>query len=148
MPRVENLFATASIAVLALGLLTTRIAPNQEISFWQGNGVAYGFSLRMPCYGIAALFCVFAFLNAIGYIPFDRSTVQWHFWVTLGSVLLLCAGFEGLRILGQRPVQPPTLGIPGTLVAFSILTSIPIFLVAQAWFAVGLIRAILRMHHR
>jgi hypothetical protein len=39
------------------------------------------------------------------------------------------------------------LEIPGTFVALSLLTSISIFLFAQVWFAVGLTRSFLRMHH-
>jgi hypothetical protein len=79
MPRVENLSAITSIALLIAGVLLPHFAPNSGWSMtWRGTG--YGFSYQMPCYGIASLFGVFAFLYSIGYVPFDKAVAQWHFW--------------------------------------------------------------------
>ena len=107
----------------------------------------YAFPFQTPCYGIAALFCLFACLNTIGYIPYDRITVQWHFWLSVGSVVLFIAWFVWLRAAAQHSVTAPSLGASGTILAVLFLSSVPIFLIAQAWFVIGLVRAILRMRH-
>jgi hypothetical protein len=143
--RVASLFAIVGLLTVALGLFTTRLKPF-GVTITHGNS-AYGFSVQFVLYGIAALFCVFTCLNSAGYIPFDKTSVQWHFWLSTFGVVLFIAGFAWLYSAGQRPESSPNLGIKGTIMAVSYLSSIPIFLIAQAWFAVASVRALLRMRH-
>ncbi|MFZ0662352.1 MAG: hypothetical protein WAM66_06630 [Acidobacteriaceae bacterium] len=151
MLRSQTLFAIASTALLALGLLMPYAAPNQAISVTRhpasGQSYAVAYSLRVPCYGLAALFALFAFFYSIGTIRFSRVLMQWHFWLSLGSVAWLALGWMifGLVVRGE-PV-PSRLGIPGTALTLSFLAAIPVFVAAQAWFFVDLVRALIKTRH-
>lgn len=147
MQRVDHLFSIASIVALGFGLIAKYVMPERGFTITSPQHT-YFFSPRTPCYGIAALFALFAFLYSIGYIPFSRTMMQWHFWLSMSAVALFATGFAGLCILTRdTKLAPSKLELPGTFVALSLLTSISIFLFAQVWFAVGLTRSFLRMHH-
>jgi hypothetical protein len=124
-------------------------APNQSISVVShpasGQPYAIGYSPRVPCYGLAALFALFAFLYPIGYIPFTRTLMRWHFWLSLGSVAWLTVGFVVLGIAGERQASSQPFGVIATLLTFSFLAAIPVFVAAQVWFLVDLVRALIIM---
>ncbi len=129
MPRVENLSAITSMALLIAGVLLPHFAPNSGWSMtWRGTG--YGFSYQMPCYGIASLFGVFAFLYSIGYIPFDKTVAQWHFWLSLGSVILCAAEWTIFSILVTRNTLSSQLSVFGTFAVLSFFSSILFFVCA------------------
>jgi hypothetical protein len=140
--RGDSLFAMASLILLILGLVLRINSPMQSISINLSKHTAYALSLQTPCYGIAALFCLFAFLYSIGYIPFNKTITQWHFWLSVTSIALFILGFIGLGTLGQKVLIQ---GIPQKVVLLSFLTSLPIFLFGQAFFAIGLTRSLLKM---
>ena len=145
MNRIDTLFAIASLLLLAFGLIVTRLK-FLGLSFISGSA-SYSFAPQFVLYGIAGLFAIFACLNSAGYIPFNKTTIQWHFWLSVVSVALLIAGFIWLRFAGLRSTTHTNLGFGDSIMAWSFIASVPIFLFAQTWFAVGLIRAILRMRH-
>lgn len=148
MLRTTNLFGVAAAMLLILGLfLGSGGAIARHNGMAQGMAIhwgrtAYAISMQTPCNGVAALFCIFAFVYSIRYIPLSNATAQWHFWLSLAAVLLFAAGWTGFSILARGET---TEGSSVTLVAVSLLGSVLIFLLAQAWFAVGLTRAVLKM---
>jgi len=148
MLRMNNLFAFAALALLLVGLaigpggvITRHDATAESMAIHWGR-VTYATSMQVPCNGVAALFCIFAFVYSIGYIPLSSTTAHWHFWLSLAAVPLFAAGWTGFSILAKGTMYE---GLPVTLVAVSLLGSILVFLFAQAWFAVGLTRALLKM---
>lgn len=146
MVRTDNLFGLAAIGLIALGLLASQL--NAQTGFMVlpvGATHGYGIGMQAPIYFLAALFCIFAFLYSIGYIPFSPTMVTWHFWVSFGSVLVCILGaasFVGFAF----GMTEPHLGPAGTLVAATFVLGILTFVSMQAWFAVDLARAILKMH--
>ena len=143
MNRVASLFAIVGLLFAVLGLATTR-QRSFDATITHGT-TAYVISPQFFLYGIAALYCASACLDSIGYFPIDKTLAQWHFWLSTVAVALFIGGFLWLRSLGQHPAPTQNLGVEGTVMAISFLSSIPIFLIAQLWFAVELLRAILRM---
>ena len=130
---------------LVLGILTSRFAPNSNIALaWPGSSTTYGFELQTFCNALALLFCFFAFIYSIGYIPFGPTTTRWHLWLSLAGVALLIAGQTGLGVLASRGTQLRE-GTPVTLIGLSLIVGLGLFLIAQFWFAVGFARALMRM---
>jgi hypothetical protein len=107
--RIDTLFALASLLLLAFGLFVSRLK-EFGISFVSGN-VSYGFRPQFILYGIAGLFAIFACLNFAGYIPFNKTTIQWHFWLSVVSVALFIAGFIWLGFAGLRSTTHSNLGL-------------------------------------
>jgi hypothetical protein len=144
MQRVANLCVITGVVLLAAGVLMPYLTPGTGGSLhWRGIG--YGFSWQTPCYGLAALFSLFAFLYSIGYLPFDKTVARWHFWLSLGCVVLFVLGMV-IFYVTVRGGTTPKLGVAGTAFAVSVLASIPIFVVTQLFFAVALVRALMKMH--
>jgi hypothetical protein len=144
MQRVANLCVITGIFLLAAGILIPYLMPNTGWSLhWRGTG--YGFSWQMPCYGLAALFSLFAFLYSISYLPFDKTVAQWHFWLSLGCVMLYASG-QGFFYMAMRDGTVPQLGLKGTVIALSFLASVPVFLATQLLFAFELVRAVVKLH--
>lgn len=144
MQRVENLCAITSIVLLVTGILLKYLGPDFGWSLsWAHTG--YAFSWHMPCYGVAVLFTLFAFLYSIAYIPFDQRIAQWHFWLSLGCVVLFALGAVIFYVTAQGGTTPK-LGLAGTAFALSVIASIPIFMLTQLLFAVELVRALVKMH--
>jgi hypothetical protein len=143
--RVASLFAVVGLLLVLLGLLVSRLK-SFGVTIQHGD-TAFAFSPQFFLYGIAALFCAFASLDSAGYIPLSKALTQWHFWLSTISVILFIAGFSWLGFAAQRPEPPPNLSVGGTVIAILFVSSIPLFLIAQAWFAVGLLRTILHMRH-
>lgn len=152
MPRTQTLFALTSVALLIAGLSMPFLAPTQGITVTYprpapGQPYAVMYSPRVPCYGLAAFFAVFAFLYSLWNIPFSRALVHWHFWLTFGSVALAAVGFLVFAIVAEKNLASGPFGPFGIAVTLFFAASIPIFLAAQLWFVIDLIRALLRMRH-
>jgi hypothetical protein len=145
MQRLENLSAITSIALLVGGILITHFAPNLAWSIhWRGTG--YGFSWQMLCNGLAVLFSVFACLYSVNYIPFDKALLQWHFWLSLCSVVFCAVEWTIFSILAERNTLPSQLSVLGITVVLSFFLSVLVFVSAQLLFAVNVTRALLKMH--
>jgi surface polysaccharide O-acyltransferase-like enzyme len=143
MQRVENLCVITSIVFLVTGILLKYVGPNFGWSLtWAHTG--YGFSWHMLCYAAAVLFTLFAFLYSIAYIPFDQRIAQWHFWLSIGCVVLFVLGIV-IFYMAVRGGATPKLGLAGTAFALAVLASLPIFAVTQLLFAVELVRALVKM---
>jgi hypothetical protein len=108
-----------------------------------GN-IQFSLSWETLLYGVAALFCLFACRYSIGYLPFDKSVIQWHFWLSLGRVVRCVIG-QVVFYFALREGARPQLGVAGRAVALSFLATIPILLATQLLFAFVLVRALLRV---
>ena len=84
----------------------------------------------MPLYAVSALFSLFASVYSIVYIPFDTRVVQWHFWLSLGSVIWCLIGQIALYFTLRSDTTQ--LGVAGQALALSFVATIPVFLAAQA----------------
>jgi hypothetical protein len=145
MQRTPTLFAIVGAALLIIGLLMPSIAPSQAITVTSPRSTV-GYSPRVPCYGLAALFAVFAFLYSVWTIPFSRTLIRWHFWLTFSSVLLAAAGFLVLHIVAEKNLASGRpFGPIGSAVTPFFAASIPIFLGAQLWFVIDLIRGLIKI---
>jgi hypothetical protein len=104
----------------------------------------------MPFYCIAALFCVFAFLYSIGYIPFNSTMARWHFWLSLVSVVICIAGaaiFSWYVEYAERTkIVDTKIGTGGMLLAASFAAGLLTFVSMQLWFTADLARALWKMH--
>lgn len=143
MTRVENLCVITSIILLIAGLSTPYIPLNTGWSVTVGN-TSYFLSWETPLYGVATLFCLFACVYSIRYIPFDARIVQWHFWLSLGCVVWCIIGLV-VFYMGARGETEPRLGITGQALALSFVATLPIFLATQLLFAFALLRALVKM---
>lgn len=141
MPRTRTLFAIVAAAWFLIGLLTPHFAPSQGFSMTTPHGTSF-YSLQIPCYDLAALFAVFACLYSLGSIRFSRALMHWHFWLTLGSVLLAVAGYLVFAIVAEKNLEPGPFGPLAITLTLFFAASIPIFLGAQLWFAIDLCRAV------
>ncbi len=141
MLRVDNLFVIAALALLVLGLALGPAGLSQSMAITNPRA-SYAFFLQTSCNAVAALFCLFAFLYSVGYIPFGSTMARWHFWLSLAGVVLCAAGWTRFSVLARGETSG---GLPVTLVGISLFASVLIFFFAQAWFAVGLTRALLKM---
>ncbi len=144
MLRTPNLFACAAIGLLAFGLLGSRLWSQTGFGI-QAGGRGYGFSNQMPLYCIAALFAGFAFLYSIGYIPFSATMAQWHFWLSLVSVVVCVAGWGIFSWYAGKATPATQLGAGGMLIAAAVAMSLLTFVSMQLWFAVDLARALFKM---
>jgi hypothetical protein len=139
-------YAVLTGLFLVLGILTSRFASNSNIAIaWPGSSTTYGFPLQAFCNALALLFCFFAFLYSIGYIPFAPITTRWHLWLSLVDVALLIAGQTGLGVLASRGDAQLQNHASVALIGASLLGGLALFVVAQLWFAIGLIRALMQM---
>ena len=140
-----TIYAVLTGLFLVLGIFASRLASNSSIAIaWPGSNTTYGFPLQTFCNAFALLFCLFAFIYSLGYIPFDLTTTRWHLGLNLAGVALLIAGQTGLGVLASRGTQLRE-GTPVTLISLSLIVGLGLFLIAQLWFAVGLARALMRM---
>lgn len=150
MPRTPTLFAIVAAALLIIGLLMPSLSPRDltSVTTWRpppGQSYAVAYSPRVPCYALAALFAVFAFLYSLWTIPFSRALVHWHFWLTFCSVLLAAAGVLAFFIAAERDSSSGPFGPFGITLTLLFAASIPIFLAAQLWFVIDFIRALIKV---
>ena len=147
MNRTGHLFAIASLILLIFGLLLARYVTSVEMALhWPGSRVAYGIPLYTPCYGIGALFALFAGLYTISYVPFAKGVSQWHFWLSFIGVLLFALGYSMLGVLGSREVINHHAS-QGSLavMALGFLLGPLAFVFGQLLFVIGLARAVLEI---
>jgi hypothetical protein len=144
MLRTPNLFACAAIGLLTFGLVASKLWPQTGFAI-QAGARAYGFDNQMPLYCIAALFAGFAFLYSIGYIPFSATMMQWHFWLSLVSVVVCVAGWGIFSWYVDRMTNTNE-GAGGMLIAAALVASLLTFVSMQLWFAIDLARALFKMH--
>ena len=143
MQRVTYLCGITGIVLLAAGVLVPYLMPNMAWSLhWRGR--AYGFSWQVPCYGLAVLYSLFAFLYSIGFLRFDATVAQWHFWLCLGCIVLYVSG-QAFFDQAMRDDAAHQLGLKGTAIAVSFIASIPVFLALQVLFAFELVRALVKL---
>jgi hypothetical protein len=146
MLRTPNLFACAAIGLLAFGLVASKLWPQTGFAIYTGaHSPVYGFSNEMPLYCIAALFAGFAFLYSIGYIPFSATMMQWHFWLSVVSVVVCVAGWAIFSWYVDRMTNT-NQGAGGMLIAAALVASLLTFVSTQLWFAIDLARALFKMH--
>jgi hypothetical protein len=143
MARVENLCVITSIILLIAGISTPYIPLNTGWSVIVGN-TSFGLSWETPLYWLATLFCFFACVYSIRYIPFDTRLVQWHFWLSLGCVVWCIIGLVVFDVVVRGETEP-RLGITGQALALSFVATLPIFLATQVLFAFALVRALIKM---
>lgn len=147
MPRTRTLFAVVAAAWFVIGLLMPHIAPRQGFTMTTPHATsAVFYSPQIPCYDLAALFAVFACLYSLRSIRFSRALMHWHFWLTLGSVLLAVAGYIVFGIVAEKNLEPGPFGPLAVTLTLFFAASIPIFLGAQLWFAIDLVRAVTVRH--
>jgi hypothetical protein len=144
MLRTPNLFACAAIGLLTFGLVASKLWPQTGFAI-QAGARAYGFDNQMPLYCIAALFAGFAFLYSIGCIPFSATMMQWHFWLSLVSVVVCVAGWGIFSWYVDRMTNTNE-GAGGMLIAAALVASLLTFVSMQLWFAIDLARALFKMH--
>jgi hypothetical protein len=138
MLRTPNLFACAAIGLLAFGLVASKLWPQTGFAIYTGaHSPVYGFSNEMPFYCIAALFASFAFLYSIGYIPFSATMMQWHFWLSLVSVVVCVAGWAIFSWYADRMTNTQ-LRPGGILLVAAFLAALLTFVSMQLWFAIDL----------
>lgn len=145
MPKIQDLFASSGMLLLAAGMVASRLKPLAGLTVQTGSqsrGFALGF--ETPLYFVATLFGLFAFLYSIGYIPFSPAMPRWHFSLSALSVLTctLCAVL--FRLYLPR-LADGKIGLAGQSVAISFVGCTLIFVCVQTWFAVDLVRAVLKM---
>lgn len=151
MNRTGHLFATASLMLLIFGLLLARYFRTSGYMSLHlpVSRVAYAIPLSTPCYGIGALFALFAGLYTISYVPFAKGVSQWHFWLSFIGVSLFALGFGMLGVLGRREVLNHH-SFQGSLAvaAFGLILGPWFFVFGQLLFAIGLARAVLEIRRR
>jgi hypothetical protein len=143
MGRVQNLCVITSVVLLVAGISAPYLTPNTGWDIRLGR-TGFGLSWQTPCYGVAALFSIFAFLYSIRYIPFHQTVVQWHFWLSVVCVLWFSIG-EVALYMALRNETSLQLGVTGEALALSFLATIPIFLLTQLLFVFELARAVITM---
>jgi hypothetical protein len=141
VPRVENLFALAALAYLAVGLYT---GPYSGFVVSVGQTQVPGVCFQVVFYGVAALFRVFALLSSIGYITQLSPTVMtWHFCLSFVGVALCVIGGAIFRFGSESAKEPWILG--ANAIAFSVGAGLLAFVSGQLWLACGLFRAVVRL---
>ena len=140
MPRVQTLFAATTLALIALGLFAS---VSSGFDFLIGEKRGFGFSLEVPIFGMAALFCGFAFVYSIRYIPFSLTMAKWHFWGSIVGVTLCIIAVATFKFGARALLVLGSLGVK--LVVFSVITGLLTFLSVQVWFAFDLTRAVLSL---
>jgi hypothetical protein len=141
VPRVENLFALAALAYLAVGLYTGTYSGFEVLV---GQTQVPSLRFQVLFYGVAALFGGFAFLNSIGYIiQLSPTVMTWHFWLSFVGVTLCFIGGAIFRFGAENAKEPWTLGV--NAIAFSVGVGLLAFLSVQLWLAFDLVRAVLRL---
>jgi hypothetical protein len=109
MPRLPMLFATAAIVALLLGLLTSRfdLLAGMTITLPRAT---YFVSNGILCYGVALVFCLFAFLYSIWIVPWSAQAGVWHFSLSVLSVgLFLVASIRFKLLEGSSSLAMPVL---------------------------------------
>lgn len=149
MLRADSLFALCSSILLVVGFGFENFGSTRGISIWRswhGTGTGIALSVHGVCYGIAALYAVFAFVDALGYLTPNRSISQWHFWLTSLSVALLGFALASLNVPSSLSGEGGQ-SVTTRLIIYSATISIPLFVLAQLLFLIGLIRAIISIKH-
>jgi hypothetical protein len=145
MWRTEWVFPVAAMILLAVGLVA-RLSPSVTIWSAQSNN-GYGYNLRpeAPIVGIAALCCIVAALYSLG-IPLGETLARWHPWLSVVGLAMLGLGMGALLLL--LAMRASDLGVTGALAIASLVSGIVVFIAAQTWFLVELLRAISKMRDR
>lgn len=145
MWRTDWVFPVAAMILLAVGFVS-RLSPS--VTIWSAQSTnSYGYNLRpeVPIFGIAALCCIVAALYFLG-IPFSETLARWHPWLSVVGLAMLGLGMGALLLLLAMRVSD--LGVTGALAIASLVGGIVVFLAAQIWFLVELVRALSKMRGR
>ena len=140
--KPSTLFAIAACVMVILGLIVSYVPSMPRFTIPRSYGLVT-LPPEVLCYLLAGIFCAVAFIESISYIPLSKTMVEWHSWMSIGSTTLFGLGISLWFCLMYKPpelTQRFTLAILGP-----ILISLPIFVVAQAWFCAGLVYALLKM---
>ena len=148
MQRTDNLFAISGAVLLVAGLIVEKFLRQfgEMALHWPGSSAMRVIPSYAPCYAVAGLFGAFAFLYAIGYVPFSETASQWHFWLSFSGAILLGLGYGAMVFLGHR--EPDHQASQGALaVVLLLLVAGPVaFVCGQVLFAVSLSRALFEMY--
>lgn len=142
MARSDNLFAALSALLLLGGMMLSRVVPNQGITLWKsvnGSPSSLNISPNMPCFGAAAAFALFAFLYSTGYVHIERAFEQWQLWLSAGSIFLFLVGYFSFGAVTHH--SGVASNHADLIAGIVLLCSIPLFLLAQALFLFGVVRA-------
>ena len=149
MGRAANLFALASIVLLALGVIFSNFVKGSHSMTIALPRTQFAVSYEVPCYGVAALFALFACTYALGLISLNKSIINWHLWLSLSGVVLFGLGFALLNPMAEAapaaPAQPPQamLFIVGVGIFFGPIA----FIAGQLLLAIALMVHFVVRHH-
>ena len=149
MLRAANLFAAASVTLLILGLLLSNAFKKPQLMSltWPGSHTGYIIGCEVPCYGMAALFAVFACSYAVRWIRLSDAMVGWHLWLTLSGTVLFGFGFALLARVAAEGAG--SQAGRGTLLAIAVglLAGPAVFVVCQIILLSALIGTVVAQRH-
>jgi hypothetical protein len=148
MIRAVNLFAAASATLLILGLILSNFFETRELMSvsWPRSHAGYIIGCHVPCYGLAGLFAVFAFLHALKWIRVSGTIVDWHLWLTLLGVAIFGIGFALFaQVSAASPVHKPSQ-VALLTVAAGLIVGPAIFVVGQLLLVIAFIRGFAAQH--
>jgi hypothetical protein len=143
MQRAATVFAIAAAFLLVLGLMLQLFVAGHQFMSITLRKTGYIIDYQVPCYAIAALCALFAFLYALNLPRVGNAAAQWHLWLTLGSLALFILGFGYFAIFATHDAKSPsqaTLIFPAVGMVFGPL----IFAAGQLFFVVAAMRAAFR----
>jgi len=154
MKWAARLFALASAAFVAFGLILTKFAPpGVSLAFPVHGYRVIDTHVQTPCYFVAGLFAVFASLYRLSHLPFEKRKAQWHFWSSAVGASLFALGMVLLGHAGNNytqhgpPYIQPSMAVLVTT-AFGLIFGPPIFFMGQGLFLINLGQAIFAMTRR
>ena len=149
MVRAANLFVAASVTLLIVGLVLSnsfKKPPLMSVS-WPGSHTGYIIGCEVPCYGLAALFAVFACSYAVRWIRLSDATAGWHLWLSLSGTAIFGFGFAlfarvAAEGAGRQAGRGTLLGI-----AVGLLAGPAVFVVGQLILLVAITSTIGAQRH-
>jgi len=138
--KSSSVFAIAAIAMLILGLVMANVT-NAPRLLIPGKTASIAFPAESQYYLLGAVFCVIALIEANFLVGLSKVMVEWHCWLSIGSALLVAFGMGmwSLSMYRSTDLQRFQLAI-----LVPLIIGIPVFLLAQAWFGVDLVRALMK----
>ena len=108
-----------------------------------GRTTSTALPAEIQYYFLAALFCVIAVIEANFLIGLSKVMMEWHCWLSIGSTILIM--MVGMGLWALSPYRLELLQRFQMAIIVPLLVGVPVFIVAQAWFGVDLVRALVKM---
>lgn len=144
MVRATNLFAAASATLLILGLVLSNFLANRQAMSvrWPGSHMGHVIGYHVPCYGMAALFAIFACSYSLHWIRVNQAIMGWHLWLSLLGVAMFGTAFALFgHVASESPVREPSQGVLLAILS-GLVVGPTLFLVGQLVLAIACIRSI------